>query len=74
MEDRRACMHAYGMNRRACMCACGVNRHARMHACGVSRCAYVHVCGLNSCALGARLMGAKLIFFGDFNVFYGQDG
>jgi hypothetical protein len=32
--------------------------------CGVNRRAYGHVCGLNSRALGARLMGAKLIFFG----------
>jgi hypothetical protein len=31
-------------------------------------CACVPV-GLNSRTLGARLTGAKLIFFGDFNVF-----
>jgi hypothetical protein len=30
--------------------------------------------GLNSRALGARLMGEKLIFFGEFNVFYVRDG
>jgi hypothetical protein len=64
-------MHACGM---ACVCACGVNKHAYVCTYGVNRHAYVRACGLNSRALGARLMGAKFIFFGDFNVFYGQDG
>jgi hypothetical protein len=45
-----------------------------MRACGVKRHTYVHTCGLNSRALGERLTGEKIIFFGDFNVFYGQYG
>jgi hypothetical protein len=56
-------MRAHGMDRRACVHTYGVNMRA-----------YVHACGLKSRALGARLMGEKLIFFGDFNVFYGQYG
>jgi hypothetical protein len=51
------------------VCTCGVNRHAYVHACGVNRHAYVRACGFNSRALGARLTGVKLIFFGDVNVF-----
>jgi hypothetical protein len=58
MEDRCAHMRNYGMNRHACV-----------HACGMNKCAYVRTCGLNSRALGARLMGEKLIFLRDFNVF-----
>jgi hypothetical protein len=67
-------MHTYGVNMRAYVHACGLNRCAYVRAYGLSRCAYVRACGLNRCALGARLMSAKLIFFGDFNVFYGQYG
>jgi hypothetical protein len=62
-EDRCTRMCAHGVDRHACMCTCGVDRHACMRA-----------CGLNKRALGARLMGAKLVFFGYFNVFYGQYG
>jgi hypothetical protein len=56
------------------MRACGMNRRACVRACGMNIRAYVRACGLNNRALGARLMGAKLIFFGDFNLFYGQNG
>jgi hypothetical protein len=74
MVDRCALMHAYGMNMRACVHTYGVNRCTSMWACGVKRCTCVHSYGLNNRALEVRLMGEKHSFFGDFNVFYGQDG
>jgi hypothetical protein len=46
-----------------------VDRRALMRAYGVNKRACVCTCGVNSRALEARLMGAKLNFFGDFNVF-----
>jgi hypothetical protein len=74
MADRHALMLACGMNRHACVCAYGVNRCTNVCACGVNRHAYVRAYGLNNSALEERLMGKKLIFFGDFNVFYGRHG
>jgi hypothetical protein len=63
VRDRGAWSHPCRVDRCTCMCACGMDRHT-----------CVRTCGLNIRALGARLMGAKFIFFGDFNVFYGQCG
>jgi hypothetical protein len=71
MADRYTLMCVCGMNRRAWVHACGMNRHTYVCACGVNRCTYVRTYGLNRCALETRLIGEKLIFFGDFNVFYG---